>query len=192
VRGWCNQTLGAGQEVVVADDRARFEELFTRHYAAVVRYALRRVGSEAAQEVVAEIFLVAWRRFSEVPDNALPWLYATARRLVANELRRRSRAVRLGERLESLSDGVVADHAEVVTDQLRMHAALAGLSEQDREVLRLAAWEQIDTADAAKVMRCSRAAFKVRLHRARRRLAAVLGAGEDVALAVLTKDGEPS
>jgi RNA polymerase sigma factor (sigma-70 family) len=183
---------GAGQEIVVADDRARFEELFTKHYAAVVRYALRRVGPDGAQEVVAETFLVAWRRFTEVPDNALPWLYATARRLVANELRRRSRAVRLGERLESFSDGVVADHADAVNDQLRMRAALAGLSERDREVLRLAEWEQLDTADAATVMGCSQVAFKVRLHRARRRLAAVLGAGEDVSAAVLTKDGEPS
>ncbi|HEU5006591.1 MAG TPA: RNA polymerase sigma factor [Jatrophihabitantaceae bacterium] len=155
-------------------DRERFEALFRTHYGAVVRYAVRRIGQDASSEVVAETFTVAWRRLDQIPDNALPWLYATARRVVANEVRRRSRAVRLDERLAAQQEGAVADHAEPLTESLRVRAALDSLSERDREVLRLSAWEQLPTADAASVLGCSESAYKVRLHRARRRLELLL------------------
>jgi RNA polymerase sigma-70 factor, ECF subfamily len=183
---------GAGQVIVVADDRARFEQLFTSHYAALVRYALRRVGSDGAQEIVAETFVVAWRRLDDVPENALPWLYATARRVMANELRRRSREQRLGRRLESMGVVVAPDHADAVTEQLRIRAALAQLGLRDQEVLRLAEWERLGTADAAAVMGCSQSALKVRLHRARRRLAAVLERSGDVVPRGLIHEGDKS
>jgi len=155
-------------------DRERFEQLFRRHYAPVVRYAVRRIGEDAAQEIVAETFLIAWRRLESVPEHALPWLYATARRLIANEVRRRARGARLGEKVASNSDGAVPDHAEEIAERLRVASALQRLSERDREVLRLAEWERLDCADSARVLGCSVAAVKVRLHRARHRLAAAL------------------
>lgn len=155
-------------------ERTRFEALFTQHYAAVVRYAVRRVGRESAEEIVAETFLVAWRRLDQVPDIALPWLYGTARRLVANELRRRARARRLGERVEANGSVTADDPGELVPQQLYLQAALAALSERDREVLRLAEWEQLTPAEGALVMGCTTAAFKVRLHRARRRFRQVV------------------
>ncbi|WAX56940.1 sigma-70 family RNA polymerase sigma factor [Jatrophihabitans cynanchi] len=158
-------------------DRERFEELFRRHYAPVVRYAVRRVGVDAAQEVVADTFLTAWRRLDSVPEHALPWLYATARRLIANEVRRQARGARLGQKIAGGADGAVPDHAEEIADRLRVGAALQQLTERDREVLRLAEWERLDSADSARVLGCSVAAFKVRLHRARRRLAAALDSG---------------
>lgn len=154
--------------------RDRFEQLFRRHYGAVVRYAVRRVGSDAASEIVNETFLVAWRRLDDVPENALPWLYGTARRVVANEVRRRDRQTRLGERLARHRLAVVEDGSEVLTESLRMQAAFDSLAERDREVLRLCAWEQLSAADAAATLGCSVAAYKVRLHRARRRLALLL------------------
>lgn len=153
---------------------ARFTELFTAHYAALVRYAVRRVGPDAAHEVVAETFLVAWRRLDQVPDHALPWLYATGRRVVANELRRRGRALRLGERAAAEPRAAPGDPGETVPERLRVRAALEGLSELDQEVLRLAEWEQLSPADVARVLGCSSSAYTVRLHRARRRLAARL------------------
>ena len=159
-------------------DRERFEALFRAHYGAVVRYAVRRVGIDAAGEIVAETFTVAWRRLDQVPDNALPWLYATARRLVANEVRRRDRQLRLGERLSGRQAGVSGDHAELLSESLRVQAALDALRERDREVLRLAVWEQLDTADGAAALGCSVAAYKVRLHRARRRLELLLAASD--------------
>jgi RNA polymerase sigma-70 factor (ECF subfamily) len=171
------------------DDRARFEAMFTAHYPAVVRYAVRRVGPEGAQEVVAETFLTAWRRLDDVPEYPLPWLYATARRLVANELRRRRRAIRLGDRIDATPDDTSSDPSEVIPEQLRVRAALALLSAADQEVLRLSEWEQLTAAEAAQVLGCSTGAAKVRLHRARQRFARAVGADPDRAIALIPDGG---
>ena len=161
----------------VTTDRERFEALFRSHYAALTRYAIRRVGTDSAAEVVAETFLVAWRRLDAVPaDNALPWLYATARRVVANEQRRWGRARRLHDRVHGvIGADVTPDHADRIADRLRVQAALDRLGRRDREVLLLAEWEQLSAQDAAQALGCSVAAYHVRLHRARRRIAAHLG-----------------
>lgn len=175
----------------MATDHARFEALFTVHYAPVLRYATRRVGADAAQEVVSETFLLAWRRLDELPEYPLPWLYGAARRIVANELRRRARAARLGARVAANAVEVGAGPADVVTDNLRVRAALAGLSERDREVLLLAEWEQLSSAGIAEALGCGVAAAKVRLHRARRRFAALLDTGDDMSPVSLTlREGE--
>jgi RNA polymerase sigma-70 factor (ECF subfamily) len=158
------------------EDRARFETLFNRHYAAVMRYTARRLGPDQAADVVSETFLIAWRRLAEVPvANPLPWLYATARHVIGNELRGRSRRARLDARIGDRAEMAAADHADLVTDRVRVGRALAGLSERDQEALRLAAWEGLEAREAATVMGCSRTAYKVRLYRARKRLAAALG-----------------
>ncbi|WP_027644571.1 RNA polymerase sigma factor [Salinispora oceanensis] len=177
------------------DDRARFVELFQRHYGAVMRYAARRVGQDRASDVVNEAFLVAWRRLADVPaPDPLPWLYATTRHVIGNEIRGRSRQARLVARIGDGDELVVADHADMVVDQVRVRRALAELSEQDQEALRLAAWEGLDAGAAATVMGCSRAAYKVRLYRARRRLAAALTPvnsrnAADAALTPLANEG---
>ncbi len=170
-------------------DRDRFEALFVAHYAAVVRYAVRRVGADAAPEVVSETFLVAWRRLADVPPNALPWLFATARRIAANELRRQRRARAFTETLAGRAAPEPVDPADAIDARLRVRAALAGMSERDREVLRLQAWEQLAPADAARVLGCTTAAYKVRLHRARRRLAALLGDAQPVGRAAIPQEG---
>lgn len=161
-------------------ERQRFEDLFRTHYAALTRYALRRVGPDSAAEVVAETFLAAWRRFDDVPDDPLPWLYATARRVVANEYRRRGRAGRLAERITGTAPpNDSPDHADSVVDRMRVQEALTRLSPRDREALMLAEWEQLPPADAAKVLGCSAATYRVRLHRARRRIATLLHIDEE-------------
>jgi RNA polymerase sigma-70 factor (ECF subfamily) len=157
-------------------NRVRFEALFRQHYGAVVRYAVRRVGREAADEIVSETFLVAWRRLDQVPENALPWLFAAARKVAANELRRRERQSRLVDKATAHADAGVADHSAIVTESMRVQAAVDALSERDREVLRLSVWDDLSVRDGAQSLGCSAAAYKVRLHRARRRLAAYLGA----------------
>lgn len=162
----------------MTSERERFEALFRADYAALTQFAVRRVGPEHAEEIVAETFLVAWRRLDEVRDPALPWLYATAHRVIANHRRGSGRAVRLAARLAARQVAESPDHAEHVSDQIRVRAALARLSERDREVLLLTEWEQLPAADAAQVLGCSVATFHVRLHRARRRIAAWLEAGE--------------
>jgi RNA polymerase sigma-70 factor (ECF subfamily) len=174
----------------VDSDRARFEAIFEQHYAALMRYAVRRVGPDAAAEVVSETFLVAWRRLDTVPLQSLPWLYATARRVVANELRRRRRSGQLEQRLAHDDPAVVSgDHAEVIGDRLRLRAALAGLPERDREVLYLTHWEHLGPDDVARTLGCSPAAAKVRLHRARRRLAGLLGPASGTPITELINHG---
>src|SRR6185503_6085508 len=95
------------------DDRARFVELFQRHYDAVMRYAARRVGHDRAPDVVNDAFLVAWRRLADVPvTDPLPWLYATTRHLIGNEIRGRSRQARVAARVGEVVEMVEDDHAD--------------------------------------------------------------------------------
>jgi RNA polymerase sigma-70 factor, ECF subfamily len=144
--------------------RRRFDELFSTHYRVVAAYARRRTSAEAADDVVAETFLVAWRRLDDVPAEAAPWLLAVARRVLANHRRGERRRLALVDRLAQPSDDAApADDSPVLR-------ALSRLSEADRELLVLLAWDELSLADAAEVLGCSYAAVKVRLHRARRRL----------------------
>jgi RNA polymerase sigma factor (sigma-70 family) len=157
----------------------RFERVFRENYAAVRAYALRRVPADVAQDVVADTFLVAWRRMDEVPGDALPWLYGVARRVLANERRSAGRRSALQLRLatERAAAGY-GDAWEGVGDAELVRAALARLSERHREALMLVAWHGLSGARAARAAGCSPATFAVRLHRARARLAAELASLE--------------
>jgi RNA polymerase sigma factor (sigma-70 family) len=155
--------------------RTRLEALFAEHAAAVRAYALRRIGAEAADDTVSEVFVVACRRLEHVPTDALPWLLACARRVLANQRRGARRRDALLERLHGETSPA---WAEWEAGGRPLLAALAGLRERDREVLLLVAWEGLEPARAAAALECSLPAFTVRLHRARRRLAAALERAE--------------
>jgi len=163
-----------------AECRARrFTELFGAHYGPVFAYARRRVGADIAQDVVAETFLAAWRNIDEVPSVPLPWLYRTAYFAIANHRRALARRGRLDDRARLLRAGsdVTGDHSELVVADLEFAAAFRSLSEADREVLRLAAWEGLTVDAIGAAVGCSAVAAKARLYRARQRLARNLGAG---------------
>ncbi len=145
----------------------RFEELFSAYAAAVQAYARRRVDAAAADDAVSEVFVIAWRRLDDVPSEALPWLLGCARRVLAHQQRRARRDIALLERLEPDVDAPVAGDGALAR-------ALAELSDGDRELLLLIAWEGLEPAQAAEVLGCSRNALAVRLHRARKRFAAAL------------------
>jgi RNA polymerase sigma-70 factor, ECF subfamily len=163
----------------------RFERVFRENYAAVRAYALRRAPRGIVQDVVAETFLVAWRRLDDVPDDALPWLYGVARRVLANQLRSIDRSAALVRRLAgSAAVAGSRDPGESVGDAEIVRAALGRLSDRDREALTLVAWHGLSGAPAARAAGCSRAAFAVRLHRARARLTAELEALESPAVAL--------
>ena len=151
---------------------AAFVTMYEAHYGAVHAYAARRVGSDAADELTAETFLVAWRRWDAVPAEPLPWLYGVARHVV---LRYHEASGRQQRARAALQDEPVfaADGAETTEDP-RLWAAWAQLRPGDQEVLSLVAWEELTVAEAAGVLGCSAAVFSVRLHRARRRLARLL------------------
>ena len=145
----------------------RFRRIFEAHYPAVFGYAARRVGADAAGDVAAESFTVAWRKLGEVPGepDTLPWLLGVARRVVANEHRSRRRRERLAVTVAAHSrSGVRSEPDGGILE------AFGRLPLRDREVLRLAAWEGLDPRGLAVVLGCSPNAAAVRLHRARRRL----------------------
>jgi RNA polymerase sigma-70 factor, ECF subfamily len=167
----------------------RFEELFRAHYGAVRGYALRRVAGDVAPDVVSETFLVAWRRLDDVPDDALPWLFGVARRVVANQRRSADRSAALHERVAATAN--TSHEAEVGDDEL-VRAALGRLSENDREALILVGWHGLTGARAARAAGCTRGTFAVRLHRARGRLAAELDALRSPAAAVPNVEMEAS
>jgi len=170
-----------GLGVSASDVDAVFDRCFQAHYADLLRFAARRVRDAAeAEDVLAETFAVAWRRRDSIPDPALPWLFGVARRVLANRRRTERRADQLAARLASEPPPAVADPSELVACRAAVLAAFAELSETDREVLRVVAWDGLDPAEAARVLGCSRAALKVRLHRARRKLERKLQAEKGV------------
>lgn len=156
------------------DDVRHFEALFREGYPDVTRYVVRRVDPDEVQEIVSEVFLTAWRRFDSVPTNPLPWLLVIARNLVGNEYRRRARVDRLVNKLAVSSRAPEHDPMDDLVDRVGIRAALASLRPLDQEVLRLAEWDDLSPADAATVLGCSVPTYRVRLHRARRRLEAAL------------------
>jgi RNA polymerase sigma-70 factor (ECF subfamily) len=162
-----------GREIMAdAPAEVRFRRLFVEHYPAVLSYARRRVPVDAAEDVAAETFTVAWRRLERIPEHAArPWLYGVARNLVANVQRGERRRLRLVAKLSSLADSP-APAADSAADVL---AALGRLGSRDREVLTLAAWEGLSPQQMAVALGCSANAASIRLHRARRRLAKELG-----------------
>jgi RNA polymerase sigma-70 factor (ECF subfamily) len=169
---------------VAAARDERFEGLFRANYPAVRAYALRRTSAEAAQDVVAETFLVTWRRLDDVPADALPWLYGVARRVLANQRRTLDRGTALERRLAGAAPRLAGhDPGDSAGDAEILRVALGRLSEPSREALMLVAWHGLSGVRAARAAGCSRAAFAVRLHRARARLAAELAAQQPNAVA---------
>ena len=151
-------------------DEARLDRLWRDHAPAVLRYARRRVLPADVDEVVAETFLVAWRRLPEVPDVALPWLLGVARHVSANVLRSARRRNALHGRLAGLPDPGGPAGAPDPPDVAGLQAALQALGPTDRELLTLLAWDGLSRQEAALALGVSRGAVAVRLHRLRRRL----------------------
>jgi RNA polymerase sigma factor (sigma-70 family) len=154
---------------------ARISDLYRDHARDILGYALRRTRDpEDAADVLAETFLVAWRRLGEVPldGEARLWLYGTARHVLANQVRGARRRDRLTERLrDELRRQLPVRQPREGTAFLE---ALAGLSEADRELLMLIGWEELTPSQAARALGISPLAARTRLHRARRRLRARL------------------
>ena len=154
---------------LIGAGHARFVALYEEHANAVLRYCLRRVRSPSlADDACSEAFLVAWRRFEEIPTQPRPWLLGVARRVIANLSRGDDRREALRARLSVASTTWTGDLA--TAEDERLDAALASLPEADREALTLVYWDDLTTAEAAKAMSTTPAAIRVRLYRARRRL----------------------
>lgn len=166
-----------------------FSRCFEEEMPRLLRYAQRHVGWELAQDVVAETFQIAWRKWEKLPPEKFPWLVGTARKVMGNHVRATIRRRRLAAR--------VAHYAEVTADSTvesgaRMEALhrLAALSELEREALLLVAWDGLASEEAAEVLGISPAAFRKRLSRARQSVRAAEGAQQETAvMTIAAEDG---
>jgi RNA polymerase sigma-70 factor, ECF subfamily len=154
--------------VSASTESARFEQLFRANYGRVLAYARRR-GSSDAEDVAAETFLIAWRRLDAVPRDELPWLLGVARRVVANQRRRSTTQ----QRVAAVDKPAVSAEFDGGLDPA-LTRALLQLSQTDRELLTLVAWDGVTAAEAGRVLGMSSVGARVRLHRARRRLEGLL------------------
>ncbi|WP_084959091.1 RNA polymerase sigma factor [Thermoactinospora rubra] len=161
-------------------DRARFEAVYTDTYDQILGYAVRRCERpEDAADVVAETYAIAWRRLDRLPegDEARLWLYGVARNVLANHRRGRLRRERVAELTAEIADVYAGTSGGDGVEFRDIARAFRELSDGDRELLSLVAWEGLDHAQLAKVLDISRNAVRIRLHRARRRFAKALARG---------------
>lgn len=156
-----------------AGRRTRFEQLYWQHHRELAAFIRRRVPFDAVEDVLAETFVVAWRRLSDIPAEERAWLFGVARNVIRNtyraEARQRALHVKLGEEVERIGektdpfDDAIASRTDLVR-------AWNQLSETEQEVIALVAWDGLSNAESADVLGVTTSAFAVRLFRARRRL----------------------
>lgn len=147
--------------------REWLEDLFDAYHPRLLAFAVRRVGPDDAEDVVAEVFAVAWRRRTEVPQPELPWLYQTARNVVLHAYRRNGRQADLVQAVAA-TKGASAMSAESASSAV-IDSVLDGLDPTDAEVLRLTVWEQLTAPEIAEVIGLTPGGVRTRLMRARRR-----------------------
>ena len=164
------------------DDITRFESIYRQNFRAILRFTLARLDPEAAKDAAAETFLICWRRLEDVPSDAAPWLFGVAKKVIAGQLRSTTRREALRARLEVVGAGRTTTRGidDEVVQRTLVLAALASLSENDREVLKLAVWDELSARVAATALGISRVAYGVRLHRARHRLSAALAEADEL------------
>jgi RNA polymerase sigma-70 factor (ECF subfamily) len=168
-------------ELKVAPDLAdRFAALWAAHHDAVLAYCCRRAPAETAGEAATATFALLWRRIDDLPADPLPWLYAVARRELANRRRGQFRfgalVARLSRDRSVTGANVAPDVSGEAMDRSRAREALRRLRPDDRELLMLVAWEGLSPTAAAASLNISVPALTVRLHRARQRLETELAA----------------
>lgn len=141
----------------------RFRVLYDASYPRIFAYVARRARSDT-DDIVAEVFTTAWRRLDDIPtdERAMAWFYGVARRTLANHYRSTDRRNRLRERLHAEPAGS-PDSVDLV------HEALERLRPDDREILTLNAWDDLDSPEIAMVLGIPPTTAAVRLHRAKKR-----------------------
>jgi RNA polymerase sigma-70 factor (ECF subfamily) len=183
-------------------DRSRhepdaFAAIFDRHAPHIRRYLARRLGAQVADDLVAETFLAAFdkrERYDQARPDARPWLYGIATNLVGQH--RRQEARRYQARSSDQSDAAEADHADRVAAEVTARAmrsmlagALGGLSDEDRDVLLLVAWEQLAYEEVAAALAIPVGTVRSRLNRARRKVRQALGGRNPTEIEELLNNG---
>lgn len=166
-------------------DRRQFERLVNETRDDLLAYALRRSATpEDAADVLSETYLIAWRKLDKIPPGgqARLWLFGVARNVIrrSTDSRRSSDALvhRLAHEVRAAGDVATAPEPDHRSSPVLL-AALATLSERDREILTLTAWEGLTPSEVAAAMTIPANVVRVRLHRARARLAARLASARE-------------
>lgn len=151
----------------------RFEQLYWRHHRDLLAFIRRRVPLDAAEDVLAETFVVAWRRLEDIPDEERAWLFGVARNVIRNSYRAEARQRALNVRLAEEADRTASDVGrfdDAIASRADLVSSWNQLSETEQEVIALVAWDGLSNGEAAQVFGVTTSAFAVRLFRARRRL----------------------
>jgi RNA polymerase sigma-70 factor (ECF subfamily) len=161
----------------------RFDEVYRLHAPEILAYCARRVSRDEAMDAASEVFVIALRRIDKVPsgEQALPWLYVTARNVLRNRARSTRRQRRLTEKLSVEAETSVAGpETQVVRREAHQELidAMDKLSDKDREIIRLVQWEGLSRETVAEMFFVSRPAIDQRLSRAYKRLGRTLGVHE--------------
>ncbi len=162
--------------VTDAEREQRFRELADLVVEHVRRYLARRTDAATADEVLNETLLVCWRKLDEVPpepDASIPWAIVVARNLLANAQRAERRRGRLVGKIIALdppASVVEYAHPDDDADAIALRDALTRMRRDDAELLRLWAWDALESPQLATVLGISANAAAIRLHRAKKRL----------------------
>lgn len=160
---------------MTSSDEARFATLYERYHSRVAAYCRRRADDDQVDDLVANVFLTAWRKIDDVPEGeeTLPWLYRVAYLVLTNHWRGIGRKKRLQEKMEALglpTRPLLHDQV-VMREELReVLAAAQRLNPKDQEILRLSLWEHLSHEDIGAVLNINPNTAKQRLHRARKAL----------------------
>jgi RNA polymerase sigma factor (sigma-70 family) len=149
-----------------------FVDVFDRHFDAIHRYLLRRVGSPIADDLASETFTQAFthrRRYDLARSNARPWLYGIAHNLLRHHYRDEERGLRA---LARLPQNLESAHPEVADSEVA--GLLAELSMGERDVLLLVAWAELEYAEVAEALGIPVGTVRSRLNRARTRVRELL------------------
>ncbi|SED82142.1 RNA polymerase sigma factor [Ruania alba] len=152
-----------------AGPEGRFETLYWENHRELLAFIRRRTEAEA-EDIVAETFVVAWRRIDDVPVDARPWLFGVARNVLRNHLRAQNRQLLLKVRIDQQPEEPQTDLATSIANRQDLADAWNRLTPAEQEVISLVAWEELSNDQAATVLGTTKSAFAVRLFRARRRL----------------------
>jgi RNA polymerase sigma-70 factor (ECF subfamily) len=153
--------------------RVAFERLVDEVVDPLRRYLARRTDPTTAEDVLADVLLVLWRRLDVLPPAALPYAYGVARNCLANAERSRRRQQRVAAKVAALDPPRAVVPLDVPDP--RVAAALERLRPAEAELLRLWAWEELAPSEIAAVLGITANAASIRLHRAREKLKDQIG-----------------
>jgi RNA polymerase sigma-70 factor (ECF subfamily) len=162
-----------GGRRLAAGDEQLFRELYDRTYERVFAFVMRRASEDSVDDIVAETYTAVWRRVRDLPADhrmADAWVFATAFRVLANARRGNRRRTALIDRVRQRPVDLLVDFSSNSESDGDINRALEHLRPEQREILALRFWDDLDTEQIARIMGCSKNAAAVRLSRAQKGL----------------------